>query len=97
MPLNRYKLSNSFSDRISSSRANIVIRRLVKTGVISTTTVALKQGQRLDHLAHQYYRDGTLWWVIAAASGIGWWLQVPPGTLITIPINLNEINSMLGE
>ena len=54
------------------------------------------ENDRLDILAHQYYRDGTLWWVIAGASGIGWNLQVPPGTLLIIPTNIGQIAALLG-
>lgn len=33
-------------------------------------------GKRLDHYAEQYYGDGKNWWIIAAASGIGWWFNL---------------------
>ena len=42
----------------------------------------------MDIIAHSEYGDGRLWWVIAAASGIGWGLQVPPGTIIKMPSNV---------
>ena len=63
------------------------IRNAIKTGVLSYSTITLKEGQRLDILAGQRYGDASLWWIIAAASGIGWGLQVPPGTIISIPDN----------
>ena len=67
------------------------LRRAVRRGAIKYTQRQLKEGERLDILAHEHYGDGRLWWVIAAASNIGWWMQVPPGTLIRIPTNINEV------
>ena len=59
----------------------------VKNGQIPYKTMILKEGTRLDHLAGRVYGDASLWWIIAAASGVGWGLQVPPGTLLIIPTN----------
>ncbi len=67
----------------------------VENGQIDITTVVLTQGQRLDHLAGQYYGNSSYWWVIAAASGIGWALQCPAGTMVRIPKNL-ELALQLG-
>mgnify|MGYP003664700634 CR=1 FL=1 len=58
---------------------------------ITCTVRTLNEGERLDTIAGQVYGSATLWWVIAAASGIGWGMQVPPGTLIRIPINLAQV------
>ena len=48
------------------------------------------EGDRFDILAQTYYGDSNLWWIIAAASGIGWGLQCPPGTVIRIPTNASD-------
>lgn len=60
----------------------------VEQGQIDVTTIVLTEGQRLDHLSGQYYGNSSYWWVIAAASGIGWALQCPSGTVIRVPKNL---------
>jgi len=70
---------------LDSRSMTATIRNLVASGQLSTTTVVLKEGERLDQIAGKYYGDSTLWWVIAAASGIGWGLQCPPGTVVAIP------------
>ncbi len=49
-----------------------------------------KENQRLDHLAGLAYQSSSYWWIIAAASGIGWGLQVPPGTVLRIPVSVAE-------
>ena len=66
----------------------------MQRGELAFTTMTLKENQRLDRIAHDAYGDGRLWWIIAAASGIGWWLQAPPGTLIKIPTDLSQIEGM---
>ena len=51
----------------------------------------MQEGERLDTIAGKIYGDSNYWWVIAAASGIGWPLQVPPGTLLRIPEDLGAV------
>jgi len=72
--------------RIKPANQSIyVIRDGVISGTIAATRITLREGQRLDIIAANAYGDATLWWVIAAASGIGWQCQVPAGTVISIP------------
>jgi hypothetical protein len=61
------------------------IRSAISSGRISYREIVMQEDQRLDILAGIEYGDSTLWWVIAAASNIGWGLQVPADTLIRIP------------
>jgi hypothetical protein len=51
----------------------------------------------LDQLANTYYKDPSLWFIIAQANGLGKGrLSVPSGIQIRIPINpsaiLNQLN-----
>lgn len=66
-----------------------------ETGQLKTEVVILKESQRLDHLAGIKYGDSTLWWILASASGIGWGLQLPPGTLVRIPVNPDAVYEYL--
>jgi nucleoid-associated protein YgaU len=50
--------------------------------------------ERLDTIAGVAYGDGRYWWVLAAASNIGWGLQVPPGTIIRIP-DLSQVAALV--
>ena len=79
------------SQGLETSNPGLAIWRAVTGGALSFETHTLKEGERLDHLAGQFYNDATMWWVIAAASGIGWGLQVPAGTFIRIPTDLTAI------
>jgi nucleoid-associated protein YgaU len=54
--------------------------------------VATETGDRLDTLAHQFYKDSTLWWIIASANNIH---DAPigfrDGTILRIPQNYIQI------
>ena len=45
----------------------------------------------LDSLADKFYRDSTLWWIIAQANSIKNTLKAPTGKQIRIPQNINVI------
>ena len=93
MALSRY--SNDASVRggrlLKTAGAINRIRLAYDTGRIICTERVLKQSERLDHIAAQELGDGRLWWVIAAVSGIGWGMQLPPGTILKIPTNLTIV------
>ena len=97
MTLRRYSRAPLIKGGTSfgTSRAAYLIHRGVETGAISSTLITTKQSARLDVLAGENYGDGRLWWVLAAASGIGWALQVPPGTVIRIP-DLSQVAQLVG-
>jgi hypothetical protein len=48
-------------------------------------------GERLDLLAHRFYGDVTLWWVIAKANGLKGKVFVPQDTEIRIPGNVSKV------
>jgi len=49
---------------------------------------------RVELIAHQYYGDVSLWWLIAEANGIGkGTFAIPPGTLLRIPQDYSNILS----
>lgn len=83
------------SEKLSTTDVSSRIYFATQRNLIVYNTTQLVAGTRLDHLAAQVYGDHTLWWIIAAASGIGWGLQCPPGTVINIPSDLNQIYSLL--
>lgn len=62
---------------------------LSESDVYVITTV----GDRLDSLAFSYYRDPTLWWIIAMANNnaTNGALYPVPGTQLRIPTNISAI------
>jgi len=97
MAISRYAFSYRFNEgkAVSISKASYKIHRAVQLGQVQVTARVLSEGERLDQLAGVIYGDGTLWWIIAAASGIGWGLQVPQGTRLAIPVNPAEVFGLL--
>ena len=67
------------------------IYQAVKSGILPCTGYMLKESERLDHIAFKKLGDASLWWVLAATSGVGWGLQLPPGTLINIPDSMSAV------
>lgn len=80
---------------LGTNNAIVRLREGIAAGEIRTSTDILRGDQRLDVLAHRLYGDGRLWWVIAAASGIGWWIQAPAGTRLVIPVDINEVKAVI--
>ncbi len=82
--------------KYGTSLATNVIKQAVNASIIKTRVYVLQGSERLDTVAGREYGDASNWWIIAAASGIGWALQVPAGTRLIIPTDLNEINDLVG-
>lgn len=73
-----------------------ILFRAASSQAIDSKYHITTEAQRLDIIAGEYYGDGSLWWIIAGASGIGWGMQVPPGTLLKIPTDLGQIVALIG-
>jgi len=84
-----------FGSSYGTSYAIPAIRDNVIAGNIRVQQFISSQEDRLDIVAGRFYGDGTLWWIIAAASDIGWSPQVPPGTIIKVPI-LDDVTQYVG-
>jgi hypothetical protein len=97
MTIRRYGRSPviKFGQKYGTSYAINAIRINIESGNIRYSSHILAQNERLDILAGEYYNEGTYWWIIAAASGIGWGLQVPPGTLLKVPF-LEDLARYIG-
>ena len=80
-----------FTNRSIASKINNAVIK----GLIPSTITVMTPGDRLDIMAGKIYGDAQYWWVLAAASGIGWNLQVPPGTNIRIPTSLDQVLKLL--
>jgi len=98
MPLSRYGRTGvtAGGKKQRTSNAHWIIRRAALRGSISCISWVVKEGERLDTIAGRIYGDGTLWWVIAAASAVGWGPQVPPGTRLLVPEDIGAIQAIVG-
>ena len=81
---------------LGTSDTSLRIRRATVTGHLSTKTHVCKENERLDILAGRFLGSSQYWWVIAACSGVGWALQVPPGTRLKIPTDIGQVESLIG-
>ena len=86
MAISRYYTLNGQQYSMSS-----LIYQAVQNNQISYDIKVSSLGDRLDHIAYSQYKNANYWWVIASASGIGWWLQMPANVVLYIPKNINEI------
>lgn len=60
--------------------------------------VATETGDRLDTLAFEFYKDSSLWWIIAAANNIhNASFGFTDGTILRIPTNYLQILSNFTE
>ena len=78
-----------------TSYASTIINKAVNGGTLSFKTHVTRSDERLDIIAGRFYGHAGYWWVIAAASGIGWGLQVPPGIMLKIP-DLGGVTGLVG-
>lgn len=97
MPFSRYARTPvlDFGAQYGTGRAREAIQAAIAAGQINTKQIIVRGRERLDTMAGVLYGDGRLWWILAAASNIGWGMQVPPGTVITVP-NLGDVAALVG-
>tara|TARA_R100000030_G_scaffold97905_1_gene87274 strand:+ start:132 stop:434 length:303 start_codon:yes stop_codon:yes gene_type:complete len=58
--------------------------------------IVVRDGQRMDTLANEYYGSPSMWWIIAQANNItGGTLFLKPGSSIRIPKDLASIQREL--
>jgi hypothetical protein len=63
----------------------------VKLDAISTINIVFNAMDRLDTLAFKHLGAGEYWWVIAIMNDIDWGLKVNPGTVLKIPIDIEDV------
>lgn len=81
-----------------------MLYHLVNNDLITIKDKVVADGsKRLDQYAYEYYGESLNWWIIAAASGIGWWFNltknegsgenVKSGVILCIP-ELSEVQAL---
>lgn len=86
VPDSRYRnlklLTDSDGRTFYETRKNIRIRETTRDQVHQ---ISVGEEGRLDLIAYQYYKNPTLWWVIAYFNNIIDPFEVPAGTVLKIP------------
>lgn len=98
MTFSRYTIDGRINAGVmlGTAQAILIIRNAIRNGSLATPRILRTSGlNRLDTLAGDLYGDGRYWWILAAASDIGWGMQVPPGTVINIP-SLEDVKRLVG-
>lgn len=97
MAFSRYERTSviDFGTSFGTGVSHTAIRKAIKEGRLKYKEIIIKGRERLDHLAGKYYGNSNYYWLIAAASDIGWCLQVPPGTVIRIP-DFEQASQLVG-
>ena len=95
MAIKRYQTTTIYNNLIQGTfKGHVLIRNGIDNGTISYKEIVLSKNERLDIIAGREYGDSEYWWVIAAASKIGWGLQISEGTQVIIP-NLNQVINLI--
>lgn len=72
------------------------IRAAIKEGRLPHKVMVIRGSERLDTLSGVIYGDARYWWVLAAASDVGWGLQLPVDTVIRVPELTAALNLVVG-
>lgn len=91
--MNRYSYTKVKKDK--NGVRSLKITRYPEILIRDTDTFHFARDfERFDWLAHKYYNDSTLWWIIAKANGYSHESRPKVGDKIRIP---RDINSILQE
>jgi nucleoid-associated protein YgaU len=83
--MSRYIVTDTIKDELGKRRKATTIFPTIPA-TPNDTYIITTSIDRLDKLAHTFYNDQGLWWVIAAANGLGkGTLVVPENTKLRIP------------
>lgn len=81
----RYQSTLQIQDNNGKRRAQTWIYA-ISTSTIDDIFIKTTTPERLDNLANDFYSDPQLWWLIAAANGLGKGsLMIPENTSLRIP------------
>ncbi len=87
MAIDRY--GNSVVVRTSTGKRNYstsIFQSIPSTA--DDVYITTRDGDRLDLLAHRFYGDSSLWWIIAVSNNLSDSFFVTPGTRLRIPADV---------
>lgn len=93
--MSRYTTTPTIKDANGKQRKATTIVPTIPVSA-ADTFIKTTSPERLDKLAYTFYEDTTLWWVIAAANGIGkGTFIIPANTNIRIPAKQDVIDILI--
>ena len=93
--MSRYSTTNIMKDQNSKRRRSTTIFPTIPA-TANDTFIITTSADRLDKLANTFYGDVSLWWVIAAANGLGkGTLVVPANTKMRIPAKTEFLDQVI--
>ena len=95
---NRYTYTKNIKDAVTkkSQMETTIYPRIYPKN--SDLYVISEAGDRLDLLAHKYYGDTSMWWIIATANNLNDAnFFIEPGRQIRIPKDINSILNDLSK
>jgi nucleoid-associated protein YgaU len=95
--MNRYKdIQELISTQGSRYRGTVTYPSIPLSE--NDTYVITVGGDRYDTLAHEFYNDSRLWWVIASANNADRdTINITPGTQLRIPYNITAVLSQFRD
>jgi hypothetical protein len=82
--------------QLGTTRSLYTLRAAIASGAVPIVGQIVTSGDdRLDTIAGSTYGSSSYWWVLAAASNIGWGLQVPPNTVLNL-VRLSDVQRITG-
>jgi nucleoid-associated protein YgaU len=90
--MDRYQFTKIKQDRYSTTRYPKFPKQQSDLYIIS------REGDRLDLLANEFYKDPRYWWVLAEANNVGkGTMIVPAGLQLRIPFPITDLLDRLRE
>ena len=93
--MSRYSTTNIIKDLDGKRRRSTTIFPTIPASA-NDTFIITTSIDRLDKLANTFYDDVSLWWVIAAANGLGkGTLVIPSNTKLRIPAKTEFLEQVI--
>jgi nucleoid-associated protein YgaU len=90
--MDRYQFTKTTQDRYGTTRYPKFSKQQSDLYIIS------REGDRLDLLANEFYKDPRYWWVLAEANNVGkGTMIVPAGLQLRIPFPITDLLDRLRE
>tara|TARA_Y100001963_G_C6616604_1_gene369618 strand:+ start:94 stop:387 length:294 start_codon:yes stop_codon:yes gene_type:complete len=92
MSLNRYQFTKTELGKLKTVKYPEFNKQPSDRYILS------RDGDRLDILSNEFYKDPRFWWVLAEANNLGkGTMAVPPGLQLRIPFPIDDLLNRLRD